>query len=626
MAAAAVSVLTRESDLDNSDSTGTKFHIKKELERIFTRQNLKQDKEIWKIFNDDLTVPVEKLLAVPSLKALGVTSEAILEAAVDSPDLSVENDVLRPDLRAKRTTLIIRDFSSENNVVNDIQSILSTCPHIIAPDASSTAPTSEQTALPGQVVEIRPDINNTVFVKLSDEATTQAVALWLRQNPFKDRPFHVAVKSEQNMRFFFLQSTVPNGIQSNPHQPPSYRPYAPHYRFPVWEGPMPGAPWSALMDHGDGFKERPGDVVTPGHQDMKVSGKADEDVAGDRTLTSATDGDDMRPASTEGPSFSSSTANVDKPLIQGASQATGAVESGFGQAADASEESGNMLTSSIEGQAKTDMSAMGREGLSLECPSEYGWWYMPYPNMPNRYWPPAGTRRGKMGSAEGRGRRRPLGEEDYSVGGLYAPGSVGAVGGGDPYIGTYIKYYSPGKGIRGRKNNQASPKTFRGRRRSLDRTRNDASHPGGEDVEPRVAANGKMSPRGRGPGGDNGQAIHVNQENFPSLDDAVKMKPCGYTRAFRQYNVDQVRDVCYKLPLTELETSISDNIRQLKSNDLEILRREGVNLIWDNNGKPEGWNAYNASENYRGGRGQRRGAHYRGRGIGRGYQLANRFK
>jgi len=76
------------------------------------------------------------------------------------------------------------------------------------------------------------------------------------------------------------------------------------------------------------------------------------------------------------------------------------------------------------------------------------------------------------------------------------------------------------------------------------------------------------------------ETIPVTKESFPSLDDAVKMKPCGYTRAYRQYQVDQIREICQRVQGPDIENSINDNLRRHRADELDILKKGGFNLLW----------------------------------------------
>merc|ERR1719311_364509 len=121
-------------------------------------------------------------MMLPSIRELTNSLEVVLEAAEKSPLIGVSEDktMIRPLLKSKRNTLILRDLDATEDEVKDIL---------------KGSPGAEE------IQKVVKEVNDTWFVQFESEEKTQDTALWLRSQKFKDAPIKAAIKSEHFLRF-----------------------------------------------------------------------------------------------------------------------------------------------------------------------------------------------------------------------------------------------------------------------------------------------------------------------------------------------------------------------------------------------------------------------------------------
>eukprot|EP00443_Scrippsiella_acuminata_P030786 CAMPEP_0115256602 /NCGR_PEP_ID=MMETSP0270-20121206/46335_1 /TAXON_ID=71861 /ORGANISM="Scrippsiella trochoidea, Strain CCMP3099" /LENGTH=401 /DNA_ID=CAMNT_0002672269 /DNA_START=26 /DNA_END=1228 /DNA_ORIENTATION=- len=145
--------------------------------------------------NPQMYIPVKVLLGHERLAALGATEEVVIAAASRSPKLGVDDQgtMVRPMLKSKRNVVILRELPV-GTTEEEIRELLAGAPHA------------------DRIAHIKPEVNNTWFVKFNLDDGTQDVVLWLRSQLFKDRPINAAIKSEHFLRSFFPLHMASGGV------------------------------------------------------------------------------------------------------------------------------------------------------------------------------------------------------------------------------------------------------------------------------------------------------------------------------------------------------------------------------------------------------------------------------
>lgn len=165
--------------------------VQEALEFILSKKNLVRDLLLAGRMNPQMYIPIQVLLGHEKLQGLGSdggppTKEEIVAAAESSARLGIDDDrrMVKPMLKAKRNIVILRDVP-EGATEENIREIL------------SGAPREEQ------LVHVRPDVNNTWFLKFNIDEGIEDVVLWVRSKHIKGRPVNASVKSEHFLRSFF---------------------------------------------------------------------------------------------------------------------------------------------------------------------------------------------------------------------------------------------------------------------------------------------------------------------------------------------------------------------------------------------------------------------------------------
>merc|ERR1719230_1695784 len=92
--------------------------------------------------------------------------------------------MVRPLLKSKRNVVILRDIPSDVTE-HDIRELFVGAPHA------------------EMIVSVKPEVNNTWFVKFKLDEGTQDVVLWLRGQKFQGKAVNASIKSEHFLRSFF---------------------------------------------------------------------------------------------------------------------------------------------------------------------------------------------------------------------------------------------------------------------------------------------------------------------------------------------------------------------------------------------------------------------------------------
>lgn len=193
-------------------------NVQARLEALFSTKSLAEDAILKQHMNAQTYIPLAALTGHPSFHDLLEKCDlhAVLKAAAERSDkMSVNEDgkMIRPLLKAKRNTLILRDLPDSPE--DELRALFASSPESDA------------------FVSLKPDVNNTAFASFKSEEAAQNVALWLRSQKLRGSEIKCAVKSEHLVRSFVPASPGPS-LQASPYMMPQVRTY------PVW---VPGKEW-----------------------------------------------------------------------------------------------------------------------------------------------------------------------------------------------------------------------------------------------------------------------------------------------------------------------------------------------------------------------------------------------
>lgn len=160
--------------------------IQETLESMLSKKGLVKDQFLASKMNPQMYIPISVLLLHDRLQILGATKEQVAAAAAKSKRLGVDEQktMVRPVLKSKRNVVILRDLP-DGTTEEEIVQLLSAGPFA------------------DNVVSVKPEVNNTWFVKFNVDDGAQDVVLWLRSQTFKGKPVNAAIKSEHFLRSFF---------------------------------------------------------------------------------------------------------------------------------------------------------------------------------------------------------------------------------------------------------------------------------------------------------------------------------------------------------------------------------------------------------------------------------------
>merc|ERR1719387_1687265 len=113
--------------------------------------------------------------------------------------------MVRPLLKSKRNVVILRDVP-DGTTEEEVRGLF-----VGGPFAD-------------KVSSVKPDVNNTWFVKFNLDEGTQDAVLWLRLQQFKGRPVNAAIKSEHFLRSFYPLHLAGAGPPPQMEYPPMEMP------------------------------------------------------------------------------------------------------------------------------------------------------------------------------------------------------------------------------------------------------------------------------------------------------------------------------------------------------------------------------------------------------------------
>ncbi|CAD7943449.1 unnamed protein product [Amoebophrya sp. A25] len=177
-------------------ATPEKQSLQETIEKLLSKKNLGRDQYLRGCINPQMYVSAAELAGHESLVGR-FSEEEVLDAATKSSKLSVDLEAraIRPLLRSKRSTIIVRDFPySEDVLRNEVLSHL-------------------EPKLQEYIVGIKADVCDTWFIKVKEEdEVTQKIAMWLREQEYPvGRKIQSAVKSEHLLRSVFPADAVEQG-------------------------------------------------------------------------------------------------------------------------------------------------------------------------------------------------------------------------------------------------------------------------------------------------------------------------------------------------------------------------------------------------------------------------------
>lgn len=188
---------------DNITSTAsTTSPVQETLEVLLSKKNLVCDQFLAGSMNPQMYIPISTLLAHGRLEHIGATEEDVVAAATRSTRLGIDESrtMVRPLLKSKRNIIIMRDVP-EGTTESEMRELFSEAPHA------------------DRLKDMKPEVNNTWFVKFNLDEGTQDVVLWLRSQKLKGKPVNAAIKSEHFLRSFFPLQLPNQGMPQVPYPP-----------------------------------------------------------------------------------------------------------------------------------------------------------------------------------------------------------------------------------------------------------------------------------------------------------------------------------------------------------------------------------------------------------------------
>lgn len=190
--------------------------LKKQIDYYFSKENLMTDRYLLSQMNSDLFVPVKVIENFKMIKNLTEDHDKIIEAMKEcsSITLNEEQSMVKPNLKAQRNTIILREIASDTD-----SSIIK---NLFGNQFGN--------------FEVKSEIGNCWYVNFeNDEVTLQALE-YVRNQTFNGLPIKARIKTESTLRVFQLaassnpptfynniamqNNTVPNtmGYQGAPYQ------------------------------------------------------------------------------------------------------------------------------------------------------------------------------------------------------------------------------------------------------------------------------------------------------------------------------------------------------------------------------------------------------------------------
>jgi len=193
------------------------------LESMLSKKSLVKDQFLAGNMNPQMYIPISTLLEHEKLKIAGATEALIVAAATRSAKLGIDEgqSMVRPLLKSKRNVVILREVP-EGITESDIFELFVGAPHA------------------DKIVHVKPEVNNTWFVKFNLDSGTEEVVLWLRTQQLKGVPVNAAIKSEHFLRSFYPLHQAAGGAMGGATM--MYPPVMGDQGLPMELVGMPGMP------------------------------------------------------------------------------------------------------------------------------------------------------------------------------------------------------------------------------------------------------------------------------------------------------------------------------------------------------------------------------------------------
>jgi la-related protein 4 len=154
----------------------------KQLEYYFSKENLEKDEYLKSQMNPELYVPIKIIAGFKMVKNLTTDIQLITEVLKSSKEVVVHenNELVRPNVKTQRSTLILRDIDS-NTPVSEIEEIFK---------AEGCA----------AVKSIKSEFGNTWFITFETETEALTTLNIIRKATFKGQPIQARSKSENLLK------------------------------------------------------------------------------------------------------------------------------------------------------------------------------------------------------------------------------------------------------------------------------------------------------------------------------------------------------------------------------------------------------------------------------------------
>jgi la-related protein 4 len=179
----------------------TKFHgkelidaIQKQVEYYFSKENLRTDHYLVSQMNLDLYVPVKVIAGFKMIRSLSEDLDTILTAMRECKGINLSPDgiMVRPDMRAQKNTLILRDIPS-NIDSKEIRSLF-----------------GDQFGK----LELKSDIGDCWYVNLEDDARTMEALDHLRQQKFRGEVVKARIKTEHTLKTLQANASLSKSLET----------------------------------------------------------------------------------------------------------------------------------------------------------------------------------------------------------------------------------------------------------------------------------------------------------------------------------------------------------------------------------------------------------------------------
>lgn len=176
--------------------------LKKQLDYYFSKENLVSDKYLLSQMNTDMFVPINVIAGFKMIKALTANFDDVVNALKELKTVNLDEteSMVRPNIRAHRNTIIIRDIPS-TTPVEEVKAIF----------------VSDKC---GKVLDIHGDVGDNWYVTLEEDETAMKTLEFLRTTTFKGQPVKARIKTENTFRSLYASAFyAASGTTEQPSEP-----------------------------------------------------------------------------------------------------------------------------------------------------------------------------------------------------------------------------------------------------------------------------------------------------------------------------------------------------------------------------------------------------------------------